>query len=80
MNLVMPKGTYAKDFRKTVMLNDTAAFLFELFQNGETEESAVKKLIEVYAIDAETAENAVRKTVQSFAEAGLWIDSPVLQE
>ena len=74
MNLVMPTGANAKGFRKTIVLNDTAAFLFELFQNNETEEAAVLRLMEVCSIDEKTAENAVRNAVQSFREAGLAVD------
>ena len=71
MNIVMPVGTTAKDFRKTVVLNDTAAFIFELFQNGETVDTVPSKLTEIYDIDLETAERAVKTTVENLIGAGL---------
>ncbi len=74
MNLVMAAGANAKDFKKTVMLNDTAAVIFELLQNGETTDTAASKLTEIYAIDLETAERAVKTTVENLSEAGITVE------
>lgn len=74
MNLVMPVGANRKNYRKTVVLNDTAARIFELLQAGASEEEAAQKFVEEYSIDLETATSAVQKTFADLKEAELTID------
>ena len=74
MNLVMPTGETAKEFKKTVVLNDTAAFIYELFQNGESLSSAAEKVVETYGIDHDTAVHSVEVTASDLKEAGLFIE------
>ena len=74
MNIVMPAGAAAKEFRKTVVLNDTAAFIFELFQKGESPASASETVMKTYGIDHNTAAHAVEATASDLKEAGLLVE------
>lgn len=72
MNLVMPAGTMTKEYHKTVILNDTAAFLFELLQQREeTVSSLTEALLREYDVDESRAAAAAESAVSDFREAGL---------
>ena len=74
MNLVLPKGTMVKDYHKTVVLNDTAAFLFEQLVQDCTIEDCADALVKEYDIAYEKAYGAAKRTVADFKEAGLLED------
>ncbi len=71
MNLVMPTGKNVKTFNGTLMLNDTAAFIFEHLQKGRTEEETAEKLASKYGLTEAKAKADVLKTVEALAEAGV---------
>ena len=71
MNLVMPTGANVKEFRGALMLNDTAARIFEALQNGSSAEEAASALTEEYDVPAEKALADVQKTVETLREAGV---------
>lgn len=71
MNLVLPKGAMVKDCRKAVVLNDTAAFLYEQLEQDCTAEDCAKALMREYDIDYERACRAAEQTIAGFKEAGL---------
>ena len=71
MNLVMPAGENVKTFNGTLMLNDTAALIFEHLQKGESAEDAAKALTAEYDVTEEQAAADVRKTIADLTEAGV---------
>ena len=51
--------------------NPTAAFLFELLQTEQTEDSLVAALTEKYDVDADTARADVREMLDTLRAAGV---------
>ena len=54
-------GKAMKHFNGVIHNNPTAAFLFELLQTEQTEDSLVAALTEKYDVDADTARADVRE-------------------
>ena len=71
MNVVMPSGENIKDYKKAVVLNDTAVFIYEKLAQKETGEKIVKAMIFEYDIDRDKAEAAVGGTIRDLSEAGI---------
>ena len=71
MNLVMPAGKNVKTFNGVLMLNNTAALIFESLQQGATADEAAGKLAAKYGIPEAKAKADVLKTLEALAEAGV---------
>lgn len=70
-NMVMPTSANLRDFRGALLLNDTAAFIFEQFQRGSSVDDAVQALMAEYEVTAEKAREGVLQTIDSLTEAGV---------
>ena len=72
MNLVMAAGKQMKEYHRMVVLNGTAAFLFEQLQKQEaTAASLTDALLQEYEVDRPRAEAAVESVLHDFREAGI---------
>lgn len=54
-------GDAAKEFNGLVKNNPTAAFIFELLKNEQTEDSIVNAMLEKYEVDEPTVRADVRE-------------------
>lgn len=64
-------GKAMKHFNGVIHNNPTAAFLFELLQTEQTEDSLVAALTEKYDVDADTARADVREMLDTLRAAGV---------
>ena len=64
-------ATGMKHFNGVIHNNPTAAFLFELLQTEQTEDSLVAALTEKYDVDADTARADVREMLDTLRAAGV---------
>ena len=71
MNLVMPTGANVKEFRGTLMLNDTGALIFSELKDGKTVEETARTLTREYDVTLEKAASDIEKTIASLKEAGV---------
>lgn len=71
MNLVMPIGMNVKEYNGAVMLNDTAAYIFEKLHEKKTVEETAKCLNTEYAITMDNAMKSVENVIMQLDEAGL---------
>ncbi len=70
MNLVMPTGKNVKTFNGSLMLSDTAAFIYEKLQKGATPDETARALTEEYDVALDTASTDVQNTINALIEAG----------
>ena len=70
MNLLVPAGDNIRTFKGALMLNDTAAFVYECLQNGLDGEGIAAKMTEEYDVTAEKAAEGVEKAVSLLIEGG----------
>ncbi|MBQ7276231.1 MAG: PqqD family protein [Bacilli bacterium] len=59
-------------FKGMVKLNETAAFIANLFYEDISEEEAVARLISEYECSIDQAKEAVKFTIEKIKEAGLF--------
>ncbi len=71
VNVVLPSGLKVKDFGGALILNDTAALIFEQLQAGKTIEEAAAALVAAYDVTPEKALADVQKTIDLLREAGV---------
>ena len=64
-------GKAMKHFNGVIHNNPAAAFLFELLQTEQTEDSLVAALTEKYDVDADTARADVREMLDTLRAAGV---------
>ena len=57
--------------RRSLVLNDTGAFIFEKLQKGSTPEQTAEALTGEYDVSLDTASADVKNTVASLIEAGV---------
>lgn len=71
--IVTGEGVERINFNKMIVLNDSAAFLWQAFEDGGefTPETLAEKLVEKYQIDMETALKDSKAIVQKWIEAGI---------
>ncbi|MBP5466383.1 MAG: PqqD family protein, partial [Clostridia bacterium] len=53
--IVVAVGEAVKTFKGIVNLNETGAFLWKILERGATEEELLKKMLEEYDVDEQTA-------------------------
>lgn len=68
MNIVVPSGENIRTYRNAIILNDTAAFIYEAIGNGN---DVTESLMKEYGIDEARAASAAERTIADFREAGL---------
>lgn len=70
--IVTAEGTELVNFNRMIVLNPTAAFLWENLTGKDfTVETMVELLLEEYEVSKETAETDAAKLADSWKEAGL---------
>ena len=69
--LVVAVGKRAKEFNGMINLNGTAAELWKLLEDGNTEEGLTAFLLENYDVDEERARENVSAFVKKLKEADL---------
>ena len=72
--VVVPIGQASIDLRGMISLNDTGAFLWELLQTSQTEESLAEQLTAAYDVDDERAAADVTRFVGLLREHNLLTD------
>lgn len=71
--IIAGEGAAQINFNKMIVLNESAAFLWECFSDGSefTEDTLASKLVEHYGIDMETALRDSAMIAQKWIEAGI---------
>ncbi|MGN1468310.1 MAG: PqqD family protein [Ruminococcus sp.] len=69
--VVVPVGSNAIDFNGMINLNETGAFLFEILQQGATNEELVSKLLDEYDVSREQACKDVDIFVKKLKDADI---------
>ena len=69
--VVVPVNDRTMDFNGMINLNETAAFLFKLLQEGAEKSELVSRMIEEYEVTAEKAEADIEKFIQKLKDADL---------
>lgn len=70
-HMVVPLGIQTVDFQAMITLNDTGAFLWQVLQEGCTEEELTEKLIERYKVKEEKARMDVERFLGVLEQEGL---------
>ncbi len=63
-NIVVPVGSTTKDFNGMITLNDSGSFFWDCMINETTEDEVIKKVLEEYDIDEETAKRDIEKFIK----------------
>ena len=64
-------GEAGQAFNGMIRMNETAAFIAKTLCNETDEDGIVKKLLDEYEVNAETARNSVRTIIAKLDSAGL---------
>ncbi len=64
-------GEGLADFRGTVRLNDTAAFLWEQLQQGRTKEELFRALVDTFDVEEETARRDLDACLELLSSKGM---------
>lgn len=70
--VVVSTGELSREFYGMIELNETAAFIWNCFAEGLSQEEAAKKLCEEYGISLEKAEADTAKITKKMLEAGVF--------
>lgn len=70
-NFAIATGKAMKNFNGVIHNNKTAAYIFELLQTEQTEDSLVDAMLEKYDVDEATAREDVREIINIIKEAGV---------
>lgn len=70
-NFAIATGKAMKDFNGVIHNNKTAAYIFELLQTEQTEDSLVEAMLQKYDVDEKTAREDVREIINIIKEAGV---------
>lgn len=71
MSLVIPVGENINNYKGALMLNDTAALIFELIQSGLDREAIAERMTQQYDINIEKASADIDKTFALLIEGGV---------
>ena len=71
MNLIIPAGENIKTFKGALMLNDTAAFVYERLQSGVSREEIAEQMTQEYDVTLEKAQEGVEKAILQLVEGGV---------
>ena len=69
--IVVASGEASKNFHGMIKLNETAAVIWELIAEGNSEEEIAKKLSEKYEISVEQAAEDIKAMIAVMAEKGI---------
>ena len=69
--IVVAVGEAVKTFKGIVNLNETGAFLWKILERGATEEELLKKMLEEYDVDEQTAKTDIEGFITKLREAEL---------
>lgn len=70
-NFAIATGKAMKNFNGVIHNNKTAAYIFELLQTEQTEDSLVDAMLEKYDVDEATAREDVREIINIIKDAGV---------
>lgn len=70
MNVLMPVGENAQNQTRALVLNDTAAFIYELLQQGLSRQQITEKMTAEYDVTPERAQDGYDKTAAMLIEGG----------
>lgn len=70
-NFAIATGKAMKDFNGVIHNNKTAAYIFELLQTEQTEDSLVEAMLQKYDVDEKTAREDVREIIDIIKKAGV---------
>ena len=62
--VVVPTGSQAVEFGGIMTINETAAFIWNVFKKGAEKEDAVEAICAEYDVDRQTAEKDVDEVVE----------------
>ena len=68
MYVVVPTGREAMDFNGLMTINETAAFIWNIFKNGAEKREVVDAILEEYDVDRASAEKDVDEVIKLFKE------------
>ena len=69
--IVVAVGSAVKDFNGIINLNETGAFLWKILESGATKEELLKKMLEEYDVNEETARQDIDAFINKLQEAKL---------
>ena len=70
-NFAIATGKAMKNFNGVIHNNKTAAYIFELLQTEQTEDSIVEAMLEKYDVDEATVREDVRRIINIIKYAGV---------
>lgn len=70
-NFAIATGKAMKNFNGVIHNNKTAAYIFELLQTEQTEDSVVEAMLEKYDVDEATVREDVRRIINIIKDAGV---------
>lgn len=71
MNLVMPTGENINTYKGALLLNDTAALIYECLAEGLDKQAILDRLTDTYDVTAEKALADIDKTFALLVEGGV---------
>ena len=71
MNLVMPAGEEIQSYHGALMLNDTAAFIFDCLAEGLDKQAILDRMTATYNVATEKAAEGIEKTFALLVEGGV---------
>ena len=71
MNLVMPAGEEIQSYHGALMLNDTAAFIFECLVEGLDKPAILDRMTAAYNVATEKAAEGIDRTYALLVEGGV---------
>lgn len=69
--VLIPTGVAAQSFNGLINLTDVAAFIWENIDSSENQEELVKRVLEAYEIDEDTAKKDVAGFISALCERGM---------
>ncbi len=70
--VVVSTGALSREFHGMIELNETAAFIWNCFAEGLSQNEVAKKLCDEYGISLEKAEADTAKIVEKMLDAGVF--------
>ena len=70
MSVLLPIGDNAKNSTKVLVLNDTAAFIYELLRQGLSRQQILEQMTKEYDVTPEKAEAGFDKAAALLIEGG----------
>ncbi len=70
-NVLVPGADAVLDFNGLFVMTATAGFIWELLPEVETEDEILKKMLDEYEIDEETAKNDIAEFLEELRKFGI---------